>query len=304
MIVGAGAVGDTVGVAVSVDAPGVVLADFTVGQVKFHGVQVRGETSADNVVLHNLRVIDTGQQLLKGSMKDGRGPNDGLVSCCEFSYAVSGPSDYTNGVDVIGGARWVVRGNTFLRIRGPERGGWVCGPTILMWGGCRDSLIEGNLLVDCFRGIALGLGDRSAKNEPPDHQGGVIRRNVVRNLNPWCDEAIEVDDCPGALIEHNTVLTEGKVGWSIAARFPRSTATVRNNLTNRSILSRDGGRVTQEGNVTNARRDWFMDPARGDLRPARNDLPSIDAGVVAPGKSASFTGKAPDAGAFEFPRQP
>jgi hypothetical protein len=296
-IVGKG-MDDPIGVALSVSAPGVVLADFTVGRVKNHGVQVRGETGADKVVLHNLRIIDTGEQFLKGSMsKDGRGPNDGLVSCCEFSYTVSGPSNYTNGVDVLGGARWVVRSNIFLRIRGPESGGWSCGPTILMWGGCHDSLVEGNLLVDCFRGIALGLIDHTPKKEPPDHQGGVIRRNVVCNLNTWCDEAIEADDCPGVVIEHNTVLSEGKVNWSISARFSRTTATIRNNLTNHPILARDGGTYTQEGNVTTAKRDWFIDPAHGDLL-------LIDAGVVIPGDRTPFNGKAPDAGAFEYPRRP
>ncbi len=71
-----------VGVALSISASHVTLADLTVGYVRFHGVQVRGERGASNVVLQNIRVVNTGQQLIKGSVgSDGRGPDDGLLAC-------------------------------------------------------------------------------------------------------------------------------------------------------------------------------------------------------------------------------
>lgn len=296
-----------VGVAISVSAPRVTLADLTVGAVGLHGIQVRGETGADRMVLHNVRVVDAGQQLLKGSCgEDGRGPLEGLVACSAFEYSDHAPSNYTNGVDVLGGRGWVVRDSLFRRIRGPREEGWASGPSVLFWKGSSGTTVERNIAIDCFRGFALGLTGGPDGPGPFDHRGGVIRNNVVCNLNPWADEGIEANGCPGVRIEHNTVLVEGKMPWSISVRFPASTGLVRNNLTNRPIVARDGGRLAVEANVTDARRDWFVDPDRGNLRLARDGLPAIDVGVPIPEGPRDLDlgpralGKAPDAGAFEF----
>ena len=126
------------------------------------------------------------------------------------------------------------------------------------------------------------------------------------NRNPWGDESIEANDCPGVRIEHNTVLAAGKVNWSISVRFPGTEAIVRNNLTNRTIFSRDGGRLEQSGNVTSAQSDWFTDPERGILRLKQADLAAVDSGVIIEDIKTDFDraprvfGKAADAGAFEF----
>ena len=101
-----------VGVAISVSAADVTLADLTIGWVGFHAVQVRGERAANRVTLHNVRVADTGQQLLKGSTaRNGVFADDGLVACSLFEYTDRAPSDYTNGVDVLAGRGWTVRDN-------------------------------------------------------------------------------------------------------------------------------------------------------------------------------------------------
>jgi hypothetical protein len=248
---------------------------------------------------------------VKGSTSgNGKSADRGLIACSTFLYTDHAPSDYTNGVDILSATGWVVRDNYFHRIRGPRESGYSCGPAILFWVGCRDTVVERNLLLDCYRGIALGLVARSQKPspegaEPHDHRGGVIRSNIVCNLNDWADEGIEVNDAPGLRIEHNTVLVEGKVPWSISVRFPDTQALVRNNLTNRQILLRDGGRAEQQGNVTSAKADWFTDPSRGILRLRRRDLEAVDAGVPIPDFPTDFDraprsiGKAPDAGAFE-----
>ena len=301
-----------VGVALSVNAPRVVVADLTVGSVGFHGIQVRGEQGASNVVLHNILVIDTGQQLVKGSTaENGKTADHGLIACSAFEYSDHAPSDYTNGVDILKGKGWVIRDNFFLRIRGPREKGWGAGPAILFWVGSQDTAVERNLVLDCYRGIALGLVSRSSgpqkdEKNPFDHRGGVIRNNVVCNLNPWADEGIEANDSPGVRVEHNTVLVEGKLPWSISIRFSATTALVRNNLSNRQILLREGARAELKGNVTDARSDWFVEPRRGILRLARGDLGAIDIGVPIPEVQTDFdrsprtSGAGPDAGAFEY----
>jgi hypothetical protein len=297
-------------VGISVSAPDVVVADLTVSDVGFHGVQVRGEHGASNVVIHNVRILDVGQQLIKGSTAPGSKPcRNGLVACSMLEYSDHAPSDYTNGVDVHNGEGWVVQDNVLRRIRGPREQGWRAGPAILFWNGSRDTVVERNLLVDCYRGIALGL--QQTRGDAPgrlDHQGGIIRRNAVCNLNSWADEAIEVSASPDALVEHNTVLVEGRAAWSIGIRFPTASARVCNNLSNRPIVLRDGAKAELMANVVEARRDWFVDAGRGDLRLARGGLPAIDAGIPSSASGATkgkggklpFSGRAPDAGAYEF----
>ncbi len=249
----------TVGVALSISAAGVVLADLTVGAVGFHGVQVRGERSASKAVLHNVLVMDTGQQLVKGSAaKNGRSADHGLIACSSFQYSEHAPSDYTNGVDFLNARGWVIRDNYFLRIRGPRERDHSAGPAILFWGGSGDTIVERNLVLDCSRGIALGLIPTAN-----DHRGGVIRNNLVVNLNAWADEGIEANNSPGVRIEHNTVLVEGRLPWSISLRFAGTEALVSNNLTSRSIILRDGAHARLRGNVADARATGLSIPGAG-----------------------------------------
>jgi hypothetical protein len=257
---GNGMANDPVGVALSISAPNVTVADITIRDLRFHAIQVRGERGASHFTVHNARLIDTGQQLLKGSVADAPVyADDGLVACSDFSYTTSAPSGYTNGVDILGTKGWTIRDNRFARIRGPQSRGWSAGPTILAWMGAEDTLVERNVIVDSFRGIALGLApvnNQAARNAASgyDHIGGVVRNNVVTNLHAWADEAIEANAARDVLIEHNTVLVEGAVSWSIGIRFPNATAAVRNNVTSRQILMRNGGQATLEGNILRGRQ--------------------------------------------------
>jgi hypothetical protein len=310
---GRGMTGDPVGVGISVSAADVTIADVTIQDLGNHAIQVRGERSASRFALHRARLFDTGQQLIKGSVS--RAPqyaDDGLIACSEFAYTTHAPSDYTNAVDLLATRGWVIRDNRFDRIRGPETEGWKAGPTILVWAAGHDTIVERNLIVDSFRGIALGL-----TNEPLDyarhgertydHIGGLIRNNVIVNLNRWADEAIEANAARDVRIEHNTVFLEGATPWSIQVRFPVADARIRNNLTNHRIFLRDGGRATLDGNVTSARRSWFVDAPRADMHLAPAGRPAVDAGVPIADASEDFdraarpAGRTPDAGAFEAP---
>jgi hypothetical protein len=258
-------------------------------------------------------VIDTGEQLYKVSVSNnGLYADNGLIACSDFSYTVSAPSDYTNGIDVLAGKGWVIRDNRFTRIRGPEAQGWRSGPTILVWKGSEDTVVERNLIIDSFRGIALGLGPWPVKpvrngNHDYDHLGGIIRQNVVVNLNSWSDEAIEANAAQNVRIEHNTVLVPSTASpWSIGVRFAMASATVVNNLTNLPVFRRNGGQAEASGNVIGAEPSWFVDANHGDLRLVPTATPAIDTGVVIPDVTEDFDrkprveGRAPDAGAFEW----
>jgi hypothetical protein len=266
----------TVGVAISVSASNVTIADVTVGYVGYHGIQIRGERGVSNAMVHGVRVIDTGQQLIKGSSaRNGVYSSNCVVACSELEYSEHAPSDYTDGIDVLGGDAWVVRDNRISRIRGPAEAGFRAGPAVLFWRNSRDTVVERNVILDSSRGIALGL--TASAGAEPDHDHGSIRRNVIVNLHPWGDEGIEVNDGRDVQVDHNTVFTGGQVRWSISIRFPRTTALVQDNLTNQQIILRAGGHAEQKGNVSTAKEDWFVGLASGDARlvPGR----AIDAGA-------------------------
>src|SRR5262249_37489672 len=233
----------------------------------------RGENGVTGAIVHNVQVSDTGQQLLKGSISDnGKNSRDILVACSSFEYSDHAPSDYTNGVDVLGGRGWTVRDNKFNNIRGPAERRYAAGPTILFWRDSRDMIIVRNLVTNCCRGIAVGLqptGVQPGRDPKPylDAQQGIVFSNVVCNLQDWCDEGIEVNAARDVRIEHNTVLRGGQsLPWAISIRFPPSTAVVRNNLTNKPIVDRDGARHEAAGNVTDADLHWFVNTELADLR--------------------------------------
>jgi hypothetical protein len=274
-----------VGVAVSIDESDIAVADLTIRDVGYHGIQVRGENGVSRVMIQNVRVFDTGQQLLKGSTDGARHSDGVVVACSSFGYAEHAPSNYTNGVDVLGGTNWVVRDSRFERIRGIESEKFASGPAILFWGNASGTQVERNVVVDCFRGIAFGLGPgvagkfaRDGEREI-DHQGGRIRNNVVVNLNPWADEGIEVSSAGDVLIDRNTVVTGGTLPWAISLRFPRTKASVRNNLTSKPPMRRNGAGAELIGNVSGAGTDWFVNVGSADVRLVKPEL-------------------APDAGAF------
>jgi hypothetical protein len=306
---------ERVGIAIGIGAPDITVADLTAGYVRHHGFQIQGERGASRATLHNVRVIDTGQQLVKGSVGRG-GPyaDDVLIGCSVFKYTDHAPSDYSNGVDVLAGGRWTVRDNRFERIRGPREKNWTAGPAILFWANSQDSIVERNVIVDSFRGIAFGLGPTSStyhRESGFDHRGGIIRNNLVWNLNGWADEGIEANAATGLRIDHNTVYVESQaLNWSISLRFPQTHALVRNNLSNQRIASRDGGHGELQGNIQNARRSWFVNPSVGDFHLVGQEVLPIDSGVTTHDAGADFDraprpkGRHPDAGAFEFGANP
>ena len=230
--------------------------------------------------LYNLRLVDAGEQFVKGSTAGPPGPyaDDGLVECSLFEYSDRARSWYTNGVDVLAGSGWIIRDNTFRNIRAPE--GELAGPAILMWRNSLDTVVERNLFIECDRAIALGLSSPGGLsrdgNTIYDHQGGIIRNNMIYRAGAG-DVGITVNYSRDVEISHNTVILNGTFPWgAIEYRFGSTTATIRNNLSDAPIWQRDGGSATSADNITNAALDWFVQPAAGDLRLV-GGVPPVDA---------------------------
>ncbi len=174
---------------ISVDAPGVVLADFTVQESIFHLIHLWEE--ADESIIHNVTLQDGGQQFLKASPGSGT-VNGTEVSCSRFVMTEQGRDNvwgygdsegnttcYTGGIDTHNGTNWHVHSSYFEGIycdtepgrpahgkKAADRGdqsyaGGLSEHAIHMWDSPDGTahLIEGNRIVNCARGVGIGLRD-------------------------------------------------------------------------------------------------------------------------------------------------
>ena len=255
------------------DARQVLIADLSIVEVYFHAVQLAGEAGAADIALYNLRLAEAGEQLVKGSSAGPPGPyaDRGLVACSWIGYADRARDDYTNGVDVLAGADWIVRDNDFVNIRAPA--GQLAGPAVLFWRNSLRTRVERNRFVGCDRAIALGLAapdPRLARDGEArfDHQAGVIRNNMVYRAagGPTGDIGISVNHHPDFAILHNTVIQNGSFPQgTIEYRFASSSGRIQGNLSDGPIWRRDGASAELADNLSRARPDWFEDAASGDL---------------------------------------
>ncbi len=282
---------------------GITIADLTIEDVYYHPIQLAGELGCTAPRIYNCRLVDAGEQFIKGSPRaSGDGVDNGVVEYTSMEYTTTARSDYTNGVDIHGGDGWVIRHNLFRRILAPPGGG-LAGPAVLMWNRSRNTVCEGNTFIDCARGIHFGLD----AGRSDDHSGGVIRNNFFyRSGGTAGDLGIGVFNSPSTKVLHNTVLLSGTYPNAVEYRFGGTTGIeVRSNLTDGGIHLRDGASGTVAGNVTNAQVAWFVNAAAGDLHlgPAAAgaiDLAQAHASVVDDWDGGGRpVGAAPDVGADE-----
>lgn len=280
-----------------VEADDVTIADLTIRNAHDHGVSIQG---CDRPVLYNLHIQDVGDQLVKVNPA-GNGSEDGLLACSRLEYTTAAPNDYTNGISAHDAHRWVVRDNEWLRIRTPTNDPV---PTILFWSGSSDTVVERNLLVDCYQGIAFG----NSSHGPGDHSGGIVRNNVIYASLPH-DSVIEMVHATGWLVAHNTalLLNPDGVTWGMEARFSDTQGTFAYNLINLDVWpDRDGAQGSETGNVTDAATDWFVNAAAADLHLRASATGAIDQATGLAQVTDDLDGdvrpigSAPDVGADEY----
>ena len=253
---------------------GVTIADLSIGEVANHAIQIHGENAADNLLVHNVRIFNTRDQMLKVSYANDRGANNGIVECSLFEYTEAfGPQYYIGGIDVHHGAGWTVRNNEFRNIRSP--GSSIAEHAIHFWSDSQNPLIEQNLISNCDRGIGLGLGQGRGCS------GGEISNNMIYSDGQgiYNDVGIGLEDADNVEIYHNTIYFDSSYPNAIEYRYSGSNGiTIINNLTNKAITSRDGASAAVATNVTSASASWFTDAANGDLHLTGVITDVVDAG--------------------------
>ncbi len=275
------------------NAADLTVANLTIKEVYFHPIQF--DPNADAPTLYNLRLLDAGEQFIKGSSGGfGDGVDNGVVAYTIMAYTNAPPNTnhggggtgYTNGVDIHGGDGWRISNNLFKNFHTPDNSDNLWNPAVLMWNGASNTVTENNTFIDVDRAIAYGLTDRSSGT---DHFAGIIRNNMVymtpgtysASRRAGSDALIIVWDSPQTQVLHNTILTNQNQRLSIEMRFNTSGSDVDNNLNDADIGSRNGATFSQNGNLTNASNAMFLNPAIGDLHLHDTATMAIDQ-VVAP----------------------
>jgi hypothetical protein len=240
----------TVEVLIDVSGSYISLSGFTLEQSSNHLIQVRAEKNADNFSLSNCVLRDSYEQLLKVSSSkknDATFADNGSVKNCLFEYTADvGPQFYIGGIDAHKSRNWTVSGNTFKNIASPSQ--HVAEHAIHFWRKSANITVLNNTIEDCDRGIGFGLGD-DLNNQTV---GGLIANNSISNTNPlhqFTDAGIILEASPNIDIINNSVFIEGNYPNAIEYRFAASkNLLIKNNETNKSIASRNGGRAELSGN--------------------------------------------------------
>jgi hypothetical protein len=301
---------------IQVVASGVTIADLTLREATYHPIHVSSTDSGSitDTLIYNVHIIDPGQQAIKINPHAAKVhfPDNGEVACSHIELTDAGRAQvwdingscYTGGVDAHQAQGWVIRDNLIEGFWCPGDGsgcGWrdLSEHAIHLWRGCRDTIVERNVMRDNARGVGFGLeADGSARTYPDDpcpgapagyveHYDGVIRNNFVfagqsELFASDCgfDCGICLWQACGARAVHNTVASTQAPFSSIEWRFENTDVDLINNLVTHDLRDR-GGTDYQEGNLDSQPLSIFIDGAGGDLHLAATAVDAIDQ-VTAP----------------------
>jgi len=289
---------------IQITASDVTIADLTLRRAYYHPIQIYGPGAPiASILIHNVRIIDPGEQAIKINPLGSGFVDDGTIECCSIELTDFGRTQirndcYTGGIDAHQASGWIVRRN-YIEGFWCENG--LSEHGIHFWKGCRDTLVEGNVIVDCVRGIGYGLGSSGVERVYPDdpypevgymgHIDGIIRNNFVAAADSGLfdseygfDNGISLEQSHGTEVLHNTVAsTAAPVSSSIEWRFPNTLAHAANNLVSHLLLTRDGAVATLESNIETAPTSWFSSVPAGDLHLTDSDSAPVDGGVFLDG---------------------
>jgi hypothetical protein len=314
---------------IQVVASNVTIADITLREAYYHPIHVMSGDTSDtlNTRIYNVHIIDPGEQAIKiNPAAENTYPDNGLIACSHVELTDAGRPHirnncYTGGVDAHQAEGWVIRDNL---IEGFWCASGLSEHGIHLWRGCRDTLVERNVLNDNARGIGFGLatsGDARTYADNPcpsagggyvDHYGGIIRNNFVFANQAGLFASQYGFDCGiclwqacGAQVFNNTVASTTAPFSSIEWRFDNTVVEIKNNLVSHNLRDRGGSSVLAN-NLENAPLTLFVDGANGDLHLQETAVTAVDQAVSLVEVTddvdgdGRFSGVGPDIGADEY----
>ena len=287
---------------VTIAASDVTVADITIQRAYTHPIHVVGGSSGHiaNTVIYNVAVIDPAQQGIKINQSGANYPDDGLIACSSIILTDTGRGEvrdncYTGGIDMHKTRGWLIRDN---HIEGFWCNQGLSEHGIHAWRQNADTVIERNTIVNCARGIGLGLVTTSSGDDriyddiscPAsgylDDYNGLVRNNMVFanrselfNSGSGFDSGIGLLNACNSQAYHNTVFSTQAPFSSIEWRFEGTNAIIKNNLVSHNLRPRDAATAIEEANLSDAPGTLLVDAAGGDLHLADGRSGAIDQGV-------------------------
>jgi hypothetical protein len=296
---------------ITVAASDVTIADLTIRRAATHPIHVVSTDGGDtlNTLIYNVHIVDPREQAIKiNPNQGGYFVDGGEIACCHIELTDTGRSNvqpnpggcYTGGVDAHQARGWVIRDNVI-------EGFWcdtgLSEHAVHCWRGCRDTLVERNLLLNNARGVGFGLatsGEARTYGDDPcpgvsgyiGHYDGIVRNNFIFANDSALLSSPDGFDCGicfwsacGARALHNSIVSTGENFSSIEWRFSTSAGVeVTNNIVTHAPRERDGASATVDGNLESAPLSLFVDGQNGDLHLDPGASAAIDQGVaLAPG---------------------
>ena len=226
-----------------------------------HAIHIAGD--ADSIRVYNNKFINFNAHIKVNGMPDESGRfhfpdrlnivNNDFYN--EWKRKTTSPA---SPLDIVGGDDIVIKNNFIADFGKYGRKGYGVTYGAFMKGAGKRGLFENNVIacewkvphtspMDVRIGLSFGNGGTHPKfcadgKCDYEHVGGEIRKNTI--LNCINDVGIYINKSINTLIEHNAI----RSSLGIDIRYPQSSATIRSNIIDGRVKSRDGGVVLLEDN--------------------------------------------------------
>ena len=197
-------------------------------------------------------IIRNFNAMIKGNGNGTTFPDDVVIDSNRmYNTASRNTSNPVTPIDVVGGGRWIVRGNIISDFH--KNGGDGVSYGAFLKGNSYDGVFENNVIA-CqknisggtriglsFGGGGTGLAYCQFGTCDTEHRNGILRNNIIMNCS---DVGIYLNRAQNTLIYNNTLYNTA----GIDVRFATSSATVKNNIMS-ALRNRDGGTSTAASNL-------------------------------------------------------
>jgi len=302
VIVGGGMNTRGVDEGITVGADNVSISSLTLKDFYYNAIHIRAESDADNTIVSNVKTWNIGERHIKGS-RDSNPSHVADNALIENVYMLQTipraghpdtGDDYIGGIDAMSLRNWVIRDCVAEGIRGETGGG---NAAIFLWQGVDNVTIERNTIIDCCKGIGIGLcyGPGFSICGDWHSDGGVIRNNTILRTTGQDGNNIGLELCKtkDMKVYNNTVYTPNSYFRNLSvwddANAQCDGLELVNNIFRGGVYDIAQGdwsaaAVAAMGNIvdetlTFVLPEWFVDPANGDFHLTDLAVPAIDTAV-------------------------